>query len=149
MITVVVHLAALCFLVPGLRALFQPRADAWRLDQRRLSLQAKIEHRAIKGGEAIAAACLLEVAVWAEWPKEIRGGIHLALAVALLGNCLARGLSFFLDVQEGLPGWPSIFRLLGALGTATLLILSAPMLPGATLDQLVPPAADAAAVGAP
>ena len=135
-VLLVVHVAALCFVVPGARALLWPRRDAQRIDPRRLSLQQKIEHRALRGGEALAAALLLEAAALAGWPAEVRGGIHCAIAVLLLGNVLARALSFLMDVSEGLPGWGSVLRLLGTFATAMLVLLSAPMLPGMTMSDV-------------
>ena len=118
--TLLVIAVAGFFLAMGLVALWSPERIVAYFGIRSLTIDGRNEVRAVYGGFGVAIAILLAASLAL---SDLRSGILLTVAIALLGMALGRVAS---SARDGLPGFhPRLFfavelvlagALLGALG---------------------------------
>lgn len=91
------------FFCMGATALVRPRSVVSFVQLVPETVDARNEVRAVYGGFGVAVSALL---VLASYDKDIRSGVLLAVAVALLGMAVGRLISLFIER----PGkWPVLF----------------------------------------
>jgi hypothetical protein len=101
--TIVILLNVVLFFVMGIGALVRPHSAVAPVGLVPETVDARNEVRAVYGGFGIAIAVLLVVAAQ---DVQLRSGVMLAVAVALLGMAAGRVISLFVER----PGkWPLIF----------------------------------------
>jgi hypothetical protein len=114
--TIGILINAIFFFGMGICALVQPRSVISFVQLIPETIDARNEVRAVYGGFGIAVSALL---VYAAYHDDIRSGVLLAVAAALLGMALGRVVSLFVER----PGkWPMIFMAMES-GLGGLLLL--------------------------
>jgi hypothetical protein len=104
--TIGIAVNAAFFLCMGLGALVSPRWVTSFVQWAPETVDARNEVRAVYGGFGVAISALL---VYAAYHPDVRSGIILAVAIALLGMASGRILSVLIER----PGrWPLVFILM-------------------------------------
>lgn len=110
------YLGFLLFAAMGGALLWQPQYLTRVTGQELSTVESRNEVRAVYGGFGVAAALALFIAlVW----SPLRGGICLALGLALVGMAAGRGYSIWLER----PTNNLIFALLGAEAVLGLMLM--------------------------
>ncbi len=116
--SIVVVVVAVGFAVMGLAALVRPALMWAPFGVVPSTPESRNEVRAVYGGFGVALAVLLFVADG--WAADIRAGVLLTVAIALLGMAGGRLFSAFVE-PKALIGYPGFFMVLeGALAALLL-----------------------------
>lgn len=109
-------LMAAAFLLMGLGALWRPALVTAQFGIPSLTRDGRNEVRAVYGGFGIAMALVLLAAME---HAELRTGISMAIAAALLGMAAGRIVS--LGIDRGIGRWPALYLVIEALSGGWLM----------------------------